>query len=362
MSNKLGLYIHIPFCRSKCPYCDFFSKRANYNDYTDYAKSVRDKLIIWSEKTDKEIDTVYFGGGTPSVVGADIICDIINCIKEYFILSDNAEITMEANPASGRFFDFAKVYNSGVNRVSLGLQSANNNELKQLGRIHSADDVVSAVNLIRSSGINNISLDLMIGIPEQTTESLKYSIDFCSQLDVQHISSYMLKIEQGTVFDKKRDKYNFPDDDKTADLYLFSVDYLNEKGFEQYEISNFCKKGYESRHNLKYWKLEEYLGIGPSAHSFMDGRRFYYESSIEGFKNNNIIDDGIGGNIEEYIMLGLRLKEGIDITIPEAKLSGEILRKSEKLIKSGLMELNNGHLSFTKEGFLVSNSIIADFI
>lgn len=393
MSNTIGLYLHIPFCRSKCPYCDFFSIRGNEADYSGYVKILKSKIETWNKKIDKKVDTVYFGGGTPSVLGAEHICDVLDCVKNNFAFTDDAEVTIEVNPASGKFFDFAAVKHHGVNRVSLGLQSVNNNELKQLGRIHSIDDVRNTIGLIKSSGIENISLDLMLGIPEQTEESLKKTIDFCAESGVSHISSYILKIEEGTVFDKRRDKYKFPNEDTTADLYLFAVDYLSKKGFNQYEISNFSKTGYESKHNLKYWNLDDYLGIGPAAHSYVNKRRFYYSHSIEDFKNDVIFleetsEDGVtvsghAGSIdgfwrdvtknkcadisrEEYVMLQLRLAKGLNLDkykeVHGESFSKDFLKKVDKYCKMGLMKQDNESVSLTPRGFLVSNSIIADFI
>lgn len=366
MNNTLGLYIHIPFCRSKCPYCDFFSCRASESDYDNYIKCLKNIMKYHSEIIDKEIDTVYFGGGTPSVLGADRIAGILEYTRECFSVSNKAEITMEANPASGKFFDFARIAEFGVNRISLGMQSSNQKELKALGRLHSAEDVENTIKLIRKAGINNISLDLMMGIPYQTVESLRDSIDFCVAQNVSHISSYILKIEKGTIFEKRYDSYDFPSDEEAADLYLFAVDYLSKNGFEQYEISSFCKKGFESRHNLKYWTLGEYLGIGPAAHSFIDGKRFYYDRSFENFEKNIIRSEGEGGTTEEYIMLGLRLKRGLDLTeckkILGEKGSENLLKTSEKFVKAGLMEQKNNHLNFTPKGFLVSNAVLAQII
>lgn len=366
MSNSIGIYIHIPFCQSKCPYCDFFSMRKKSDDYINYVKILKEKIKYWSKKINKTVDTVYFGGGTPSVIGSDLICEILQFINENFNLNKNAEITMEANPASGKFFDFNNAKKYGVNRISLGLQSANPNELKLLGRLHSLEDVENAIGLIRKSGINNISLDVMLGIPTQTIESLKNTLDFCINSYVQHISSYILKIEKNTVYYKKRDNYKFPDDDLTSDLYLFSVKYLNEKGYNQYEISNFSKEGFESKHNLKYWNLEDYLGIGPSAHSFIDKKRFYYERSINDFKNDIIINDGNGGNEEEYIMLKLRLKSGLDTKkFEEAfghKPSKSFFNKINLYKKSGFINYTDDKVSFTPKGFLVSNAILSELI
>ena len=366
MSKNLGLYLHIPFCRSKCPYCDFFSMRASCEEYDNYVEILKDKIKYWSTKTDKIVDTIYFGGGTPSVLKAEQISDILYTIKNSFNCAEDIEITMEANPKSAIDFDFKTAHNAGLNRVSLGVQSANENELKTLGRIHSLTDVNNAVNNIKSSGIDNISLDLMLGIPEQTVDSLKNSIDFCVSLDVKHISTYILKIEENTIFYKKRDKYTFPDEDLTADLYLCTIDYLEKNGFNQYEISNFSKEGYESRHNLKYWNLHDYLGIGPAAHSFIDGERFYYERSIENFKNNVIVKDGVGGTPSEYIMLQMRLTKGLNLKkykeVFGAMPDKDFFDRIEKYSKLRYINYDNEIVSFTKNGFLVSNNILADLI
>ena len=366
MNNSLGLYIHIPFCRSKCPYCDFFSMRSDKAGYEEYADVLKEKIRLWGKKTNKITDTVYFGGGTPSVLGTELLSDILSCIRNSFTVTDDAEITLEANPDSGKKLDFERLRALGLNRVSLGLQSANENEMKTLGRIHSLDDVKDTVSLIRKSGIDNISLDLMMGIPDQTKESLKNSIDFCADIGAKHISSYILKLEENTVFYNRRDKYSFPDEDETAELYIFAVDYLDKKGFKQYEISNFSIEGFESKHNTKYWKLDDYLGIGPAAHSFMDGKRFFYERSLQSFKNDVIIDDGKGGSAEEYIMLRLRLKEGLSINKCKEAFGDfsdkDFLKKIKKYSALGLMDYDGDKVSFTPKGFLVSNSILAELI
>lgn len=366
MSKYLGLYIHIPFCRSKCPYCDFFSFRGTRENYKEYVEILKKKIVMWSQKTTKTIDTIYFGGGTPSVIGSQFLCDILCTIKNNFKVAKNSEITFEVNPSSGRFFDFEIARKAGFNRVSVGLQSSDAYELKALGRIHNKEDVANTVKLIKKSGINNISLDLMMGIPNQTIESLKKSIDFCLNLDISHISSYMLKIEENTVFYKNRNSFNFPGDDLTSDMYLFTIDYLKNNNFNQYEISNFCKEGFESKHNLKYWTLNDYLGIGPGAHSLMDNRRFYYDRSIEKFANDIIIDDGSSSINEEYIMLRMRLNKGISLK-EYAKVFGsgavkDFKRKIEKYIKYGYIEIADDNIAFTPEGMLVSNTILSDLM
>lgn len=366
MSDCLGLYIHIPFCHSKCPYCDFFSVRGNTVDYKDYVEILKKNIVVWSKKINKIVDTIYFGGGTPSIIGADLLTEILICIKENFNVSNNAEITLEVNPHSGKFFDFNKVDYYGINRVSIGLQSSNKAELKSLGRTHTTDDVINTINLIREAKIENISLDVMMGIPNQTKDSLKETLDFCIKNNVNHISSYILKLEKNTVFYKRQEQLNLPSDDETADLYKFAVDYLAKHKYNQYEISNFSKMGFESKHNLKYWNLEDYLGIGPAAHSFIDKKRFYYNNSIGEFKNNIIISDGTGGNQEEYIMLQLRLKKGLVFSEYEKafgqKISKDFIKKAKKFANMGLVKLDDNSVSLTTDGFLVSNLIISEMI
>ncbi|MEE3427729.1 MAG: radical SAM family heme chaperone HemW [Ruminococcus sp.] len=365
MSNSIGIYIHIPYCRSKCPYCDFFSKRGNDTEYKNYLKILTDKIINWGKKIDKPVDTIYFGGGTPSLIGDKNIADIIKCIKNCFDVDEKSEITIEVNPESAKHLDFENLYSVGVNRISIGLQSADKNELKQLGRIHSLKDAVDTIYLSKNAGIDNISLDVMLGISNQTDESLIKTLEFIANSGVKHISSYILKLEENTFYYKNRDRYNFPDDETTSNFYLKTVNYLNKNGFVQYEISNFAVKGYESKHNLKYWNLDEYLGIGPAAHSFIDGKRFYYDRSIEDFKNDIIIDEGLGGDKEEFIMLKLRLKKGLNIGEYEkafGKLSKDFFKKIELYTNSGFTEYKNNTLSFTPKGFLVSNNIISDLI
>lgn len=366
MSDSIGLYIHIPFCHSKCPYCDFFSILGKNCDYNKYVKVLNNNIKLWSKKFQKPVDTIYFGGGTPSIIGADLLCDILETIKTSFTVTENAEITFEVNPNSGKFFDFKKAKRSGFNRISIGLQSANSKELKLLGRTHSPEDAINTINLAKSVGIYNISLDLMIGIPKQNIESLKESINFCVNNGVTHISSYILKLEKNTVFYKRQDKLNLPNEDETAELYLFAVDYFNQNGFNQYEISNFSKAGFESKHNLKYWNLDEYLGIGPGAHSLINNKRFYYNNSFEEFLSNIVIEDCTGNTEEEYIMLQLRLSSGLNADkykkIFGHNLPEDLIAKARKYEKLGFLNVTDKNISFTTKGFLVSNTIIADLI
>ena len=360
-----GLYIHIPFCRSKCPYCDFYSFTPASSDKDSYLKAVLSCLLSYKHKVEDAVDTVYFGGGTPSYFGGERIKKIIDCIKENYSLH-NAEITVECNPADIDADLLSLLKKAGVNRISMGMQSAVEKERKILGRKSDRIQLENAVRLIKSHGIENISLDLMLAVPFQTKESLKESLDFIISQDVHHISAYLLKIEEGTPFSKMT--LPLPDEDEVCDLYLYAAEYLEENGYTQYEISNFSKKGYESRHNLHYWHCEEYLGIGPSAHSFLGGERFYYPRDFKAFTEGNFfpVHDGNGGDEEEYIMLNLRLSEGLTEkgfyerfgkNIPDI-----IFKRALPFEKNGLLKITEEGISLTKKGFLLSNSIISELL
>ena len=366
MSNSIGLYIHIPFCKHKCPYCDFFSGNADENAFDNYVIELKDKIKYWSEKAKRDVATVYFGGGTPSVLGADRLCDILYFIKFNFNIQNNAEITVEVNPDSAKTIDFEKMYACGFNRISMGMQTAVEDELRLLGRIHSIDDAKTSVERAKSAGFNNISLDLMMGIPNQTIERLEKSISFCADCEVTHISSYILKIEENTPFYKVQNKLMLADDDMQAEMYLKAVEMLDSLGYKQYEISNFAKQGYESRHNTNYWRCGEYIGIGPSAHSFFDGKRFFYSRSMDDFNNNKLSFEGTGGDEEEFIMLSLRLKSGLNYYEFEEKfgytLPSYIIKKAKEYEKYGYTNVTDKSISFTPKGFLVSNSIISELI
>lgn len=366
MSDTLSLYIHIPFCKSKCPYCDFYSNTASESEYDKYTEILTSKVKYWSKKTDKYVSTIYFGGGTPSVLGADRLCSILDTIKKNFSLCDSTEITVEINPDTGKNIDFKKLFRCGFNRISIGLQSAVDKEIGILGRIHTPNDAKVTVQRAKKAGFENISLDLMMGIPYQTRESLQKSIDFCNNCGVTHISSYILKVEENTRYYQIKDSLDLPNDDEQAELYLFAVNYLDKLGFYQYEISNFAKKGFESRHNCNYWKCNEYIGIGPSAHSFFEGKRFYYNKDIDDFENNIIIDDGTGGDEEEFIMLSLRLRKGLCFDEFKKKfnrsLPYDFINRANLYAKSGFVDVYDDRICFKPKGFLVSNTIISDLL
>ena len=360
-----GIYIHIPFCKSFCPYCDFYKVKADETLAEKYKKAVvRSTASFSNVYKDRLIDTIYFGGGTPSAIDASHIVDILNGIRSSFSVSPNCEITVECNPSSNLSEFLPTVASAGVNRISLGMQSAVDDERKGLGRMADAARVARAVELAKSCGISNISVDLMLGVPQQSLTSLDLSLEFLNSLDVTHVSAYMLKLEEGTNFKKRFDAgtLTLPSEDETVEFYNHTCDTLSSFGFAQYEISNFAKPGFESRHNLKYWTLGEYLGLGPAAHSFMDGKRFFFAPSLEEFLAGALpTPDGEGGDFAERVLLNLRLTRGLVGDIPD-----DFFEKASKL---GLQKYlfvgeENGAkaVRLTREGFLVSNSIIGELL
>ncbi|HHW45420.1 MAG TPA: radical SAM family heme chaperone HemW [Clostridiales bacterium] len=357
------MYIHVPFCTSKCGYCDFYSVAPNPNLIGSYTGAVCSELSRWSH-LNKAADTLYFGGGTPTLLGGKNIEKIINTAKTHFGL-EKAEITLEANPCGDLEEILKTAASCGVNRLSLGVQSGVSGELKALTRRHTPEDVLNAIGTARKAGIKNISADIMLGIPRQTPQSLEKTLQFVTGLNIRHISAYMLKIEPGTPFYSAN--ISLPDENEAAELYLNTVKLLESAGFCQYEISNFAIPGFESKHNLKYWNCEEYLGIGPAAHSFISGQRFYYERNLEKFlKSPQTIPDGEGGSPDEYAVLRLRLKDGLVFSLFRERFSRDVserfLNQAEALEGSGLIVLDSQKIALTPEGFLVSNRIITHLL
>ena len=362
--GNIGVYVHIPFCENKCPYCDFYSVKSDKTNIDRYTLALTEKICKWGKALGRKADTLYFGGGTPSYIGADRLAIIADSVKDSFGF-ENAEITAEINPTK-QDFDFEKLRKSGFNRISIGVQSANDNELKMLGRLHNVNQSALAIKKAQNVGFDNISLDLMIATPLQTKESLERSINFCAEHNVQHISAYILKVEEGTPYFKSKDLLNLPDDDGQAEMYLFACEKLKEYGYNQYEISNFAKEGFESRHNLKYWNDEEYIGIGSSAHSFINGKRFYYPRSIDDFMNDIYINDGEGGSEEEYVMLRLRLAKGINNDEYKERFGHEIPEKyfknAKKFLNTNYIIVDDNSIKLTTDGFLVSNALITEIL
>ena len=362
-----GIYIHVPFCERKCPYCAFYSVAASNAEKEQYYKALRQHII--SSGAGQRCDTVYFGGGTPPLIGARRISGIIETLSRSFELCD-PEITVECNPNSILPEDMSLLRESGVNRLSVGVQSLDDEELRFLGRLHDSASADRALNNAVNAGFENISADLMIGIRGQTAESLRRSTMKLCQLGARHISVYMIKAEQGTAFCSEKYLSRLMDDDEVSELYLAAVQACEESGFKQYEISNFAFPGFESRHNLKYWRCEEYLGFGPSAHSFLGGMRYRCANSLQDYISDpekRFITDKDPDKAEEYVLLGLRLCEGISLDkafamgLDRSKASrAKVLCK--ELVKAGMMTDINGIISLTPKGMLVSNSIISELL
>ena len=350
-----GLYIHFPFCEKKCFYCDFYSL-ADMSLKEDYINA----LVREIKKYEKEnIDTVFFGGGTPSLFSPLQLEKVMTAIFDTFNIDENAEITLEGNPMSASEAHKLSYFKSlGVNRLSLGVQSFSDTELKALGRGHTREDALFSIKKAMEAGFDNISIDLMLGIPYQDEKSLKESLSLA--LPLSHISLYALSIEENTVFgrkEKKGEDLHLPENDR--ELYLSSCQILEENGFEHYEISNFAKEGKRSRHNMKYWKAEEYIGIGASAHSYYKGERFSCPSSIKAFIEKAQKEDSYANTkkdrLEEFVMLSLRLSDGLDLNKLETKPDISLIKELEK---NNLLKLKDNKISLTNEGFYVSNSII----
>lgn len=345
-----GLYIHVPFCVRKCRYCDFYSV-TDLSLAEAYTKAVLRNIADISDK----FDTVYFGGGTPSLLTAEQISEILSAVK----IVPCAEISMECNPNSVTEIYLKEIFDIGVNRLSFGVQSFCDTELKMLGRLHTSEEAVSAINSAHDIGFENISADLMLAVSGQTKERLFQSLDVLGTLPLTHVSAYMLKVEENTplAHDKKL-LAEIPDDDTTAEMYLLAVKKLESMDFEQYEISNFSKKDFECRHNLKYWHCEEYYGIGPVAHSFVNGERYCCPKSIADFISKEVqekVSLESGGSENEKAMLSLRLtKEGISAD----SLSETACKNAEILVQKGLMKKEQDSFKLTPEGCLVSNQII----
>lgn len=362
MPHLIGLYLHIPFCLRKCGYCDFYSCKGDDDLYDKYTASLLAALERYGKEGGYQADTCYFGGGTPSLLGPKRVGTLLAAAGKTFGLHQ-AEITLEVNPATVSFSHLQGYRAAGINRLSVGMQSGVDGELASLGRRHTAADTVRTVEAARRAGFENLSLDLMLGIPGQTEESLAQTLKLVRGLAPEHLSGYLLKIEEDTPF-ASLPAERFPGEEAQAALYTAACRGLEGMGLMQYEISNFARPGFSSRHNLKYWNGEEYLGLGPAAHSFLKGRRFFYPRDLEGFLSGRPpAADGTGGDFEEYALLRLRLIEGLTEEGVATRFGGPIparmRRRAKPLAAAGLMEEDERGLRLTREGFLVSNEILA---
>ncbi len=367
----IGLYLHVPFCVSKCPYCDFYSLAGMADDDKDrYLQAMLDSLRRWSSKLNTTADTVYLGGGTPTLLGPHRLSRLVSAAKETFSVPNDAEITVEANPGDDLSEILTVFASVGGNRVSLGVQAVDDKHLHLLGRRHTVADAESAISAAHRAGISNVSCDLMLGTSEQTAKDVRAAARRFAEWGARHVSAYLLKLESGTPYAAAPP--SLPDEDASAMLYLEAVSALKEQGYAQYEISNFAKPGFESRHNLKYWNSDAYLGIGPAAHSFLDGKRLYYPRSLSAFcdgceplpeaPNDTVIPEN---SPAEFGMLRLRLTKGLTehdfkhrfgISIPHT------WREKAAMLPSRLVTVDAEGIRLSPEGFLVSDAILAHIL
>lgn len=365
----LGLYIHIPFCKAKCAYCDFYSLAHSEEKMDAYmAALLRHLEEVAPRAAGMQVDTVYFGGGTPSYLGAARLCRILQTVLRRYDVARDAEITLEANPDSaGDWKELRKLRRAGFNRLSLGVQSTDDALLRRIGRIHTYEQVQQAVTAARKAKFTDLSLDLIYGLPGQTMEDWQRTLADAVALGPEHLSCYGLKLEEGTPLWQQRQTLTLPDDDAQADMYLYTVAALGEMGYEQYEISNFAKPGKASRHNLKYWRMEEYAGFGPGAHSDFGGVRYGYVRDIDSYIAGRLVlseseTDSTLARDYEYVMLSLRTAAGIDRQTFEKRYRQRFQPMEalfEQYEKAGLASRTEDGWRLTPKGFLVSNSIIA---
>ena len=377
--EELGIYIHIPFCKQKCFYCDFCSF-ANKNEMQEkYVETVINEIKNITHKEKYTVTTIYLGGGTPSILNPEYIKNILQEIKSSFKILDDAEITIEINPGTVNEEKLKRYKEYGINRLSIGLQSANDKILKNIGRIHDYKQFEETFFFARKCGFKNINVDLMIGLPTQAIEDVKQTLEKIIQKNPEHISVYSLIIEEGTTIEKliNENKLQLPDEETERIMYWTVVNELKENGYNQYEISNFSKKTYESKHNTNCWKQKQYIGLGTSAHSYLNKKRYSNTNNIEQYIKN-IQESNISKNItiheeqteestmNEYMLLGLRMIQGININEFKQKFKTDPTIKykeiQEKLQKENLIQITKTSIKLTKQGIDFGNIVWEEFI
>jgi len=370
LNQATSLYIHIPFCKSKCHYCNFISFADKKNFIDAYFQALFGELeFYFSWELPAPLKTLYIGGGTPSVISASYYEKLFDFLKKYVIFEENPEITMEINPATVDFDYLQQIAALGINRLSIGAQSFNDKILAKINRKHNSDDIKSAINMAKQAGFNNISLDLIYGLPQQTLDDWQNSLQCAVNLEINHISTYGLKIEPDSYFGKNL-PLNIPDDELQSEFYLQGIDFLTKNGFNHYEISNFAKKSYESRHNLTYWLNQEYFGVGIAAHGYLNGERYSNTESFDDYIKNSdkiVSKTKISSEekLNEEVMLGLRLAQGIDVNKLKQKYGFDFEEKFSREIKKysgyGMLTFENSVIKLTPQGFLMSNYILSEF-
>ena len=371
-----GIYIHIPFCVSKCAYCDFYSLPERCQSAELHKRYVKALIrqFDWAKKKYGEltVSTVFIGGGTPTVISAELLTELITALKSRFDLTRNTEFTVETNPKTFDTEKLTVLRKCGVNRLSIGIQSANENELEAIGRIHTFEEAKSAFDLTRKSEFDNINVDLMYGIPHQTEASFLHSVSEVIKLSPEHISVYGLQLEQGTPLYDKKVSLPFPTEDESLAMYSKAIKLLAENGYARYEISNFSKRDRQSKHNLRYWSQKEYLGFGAGAYSFFDNARFSTRADVTAFCKCDDFDSLITvdevltdeDKAKEFIMLSLRLTDGFAVKelFDRTRNAEFYLNKCQPYIDGGYLKSENGRLFFTEEGFNISNTILSEIL
>jgi oxygen-independent coproporphyrinogen-3 oxidase len=358
----LGLYFHIPYCFSKCRYCDFYSRPGARGVPQAYPQALARELDRFTGGAPLRPDTIYFGGGTPSLLAPEDVARLIAAAQP----ASGAEITLEANPETVTEDTLRAFREAGVNRISFGVQSARDTQLRTLGRPHTAADARAAFAAARAAGFENISGDIMLALPHYTCEEFDETLALIEEGGATHISAYLLKIESGSAFGLHPPD-GLPTPDEAADFYLYAVEQLARHGYAQYEISNFARAGYEGKHNLIYWNCGDYLGLGPAAHSCMGGHRFYYPSDTEAFLADACapVEDG-GCGAEDFLMLQLRLTKGLDLAEYERRgghaFSARQLAFVQNCVRSGYARFDGHTLALTPAGMVVQNSILAELL
>ncbi len=378
LMNKTGLYIHVPFCGSKCNYCDFNSYTGKLGLVEEYFTSMKKEIDLYREEMRfNKIGTIFIGGGTPSCVDDKFIGEILNACRENYIISESCEISIESNPGTLTENKLKAYRQYGINRISIGLQAYQENLLTYLGRKHTPEEFVNSVRMAKEAGFKNINADIIFGIPGQTLENWRETLNVLSELELTHISAYDLKIEEGTRFGAMKDagKLIEMDDELDREMYHYAIEFLREKGYKHYELSNFAKEGYECKHNLIYWNCIEYLGLGAGAHSFLQDIRFENHATIEGYINylekaqkpveERYVRD-FCEKMSEYMFLGLRLIDGISKEKFEDRFNQNIFEtygsKLERLKRKQLIDIENNRVRLTNLGLDLANQVFVEFV
>lgn len=375
MNNSIGIYVHVPFCVQKCKYCDFCSFDKSTQDVrADYVSALCSELEREAACVrERTVDTVFFGGGTPSLLSICELDKMLSVLHKNYNVQKNAEITLEMNPATANKEKMKSMHQMGINRVSIGMQSSDDKELELLGRIHTYSDFLRTFDDARAAGFDSINADVMYGIPSQTLSSLEKTLSSLTSLSLDHVSAYSLKIEEGTPFYSMRSELSLPCEDEEYGMYLLCTQMLSDAGYSHYEISNYAKKGKQSRHNLKYWRAEEYLGFGVSAYSYLDSKRYGNSRDISDYIKNggrcthtDVDELDTNDKMSEYIMLAFRLREGVSEAEFYSRFGVSFSEKYEsqlnKFLNSEYMKHEDGRYFLTDKGMYVSNSILVEFI